>query len=386
MEDNHHKPLDACNLSLWKVGRATGAASTYFSPYRIGKDIYRDAGTRGANNPVKFAYKEVRQMHSRHYPKLIISIGTGKQRERTYEQKRGIVAFLVDPTGVLSDLENDFKQSMNAEEQHEEFQEVIERDNTAIKHKSTEAIRKAKQNDDAELNTKSNKTLKSEQAELITYVRFNVPLSHHEDGSDLSQVKLGDWHGENGWKTKQIMDSAVDRYLESEQDKLDRCADILVNTRHERQTTVRWESFALHIAYGCPLTCQELELESRVGLREHLIRDHGYVWQVPCVDHRGQNIKPWSCFWDECGEEVVSVFDSKEEFTEHLKHKHKKERPIIVDHEKLERLLDKGRKLKQPQSVSPTNTFRSQRQSGLSHRQTGFSQLLPSRRTNTFPR
>jgi len=222
-----------------------------------------------------------------------------------------------------------------------------------------------------------------DRTELITYVRFNVPVGT----GDLTSVKLGDWHGPNGGDTKAIMNDAVNQYLTTQQDQLDKCAEILVDVRHERQQTVRWESFALHMAYVCPEKCQELELESRLKLREHLIRDHGFVWQVPCKDRGGETVKEWSCFWDECGEKKVSVFDTEDHFREHLKQEHKNNHPKLVTHKQFEETLNKGRKVKQPLTMSPSATFTSRAQTGISARDTGLSTYtLPKSHTLPLPR
>lgn len=391
VDEPHRLPLEACNLPLWRVGRATSAAPTYFSPYHIGKDLHRDGGAGGANNPVKHAYNEVRQMHSQHYPRLIISIGTGVQREREYGRKSGIVAFLSDPSGVLSDFENDYKQSiLDAEKQHEEFSRTIEQENLlSIKNKNAGLADRGKhirRDERAPKVEKGDKLQKSGKAEPIAYVRFNVPVEEEFGEADLTSVKLGDWKGAEGTETRAIMEAAVNKYLESQQDKLDRCARILVNVRHERQKTVRWESFALHMAYHCPESCQELEFDSRRKLRKHLERDHGFVWQVPCKDRRRQSVAEpsgWSCFRDECGETQVSVFDSIDDFKAHMRRDHGIEKPRVVNQEDLEKILDRGRKVKQPRTMSPHTTFNSRKQSMLLNRQSSLMHRISTRRTNS---
>lgn len=68
---------------IWKIGRATAAAPTYFDPMKIGDDLYSDGGM-GYNNPAEEGYSEV--LHKEGFfqrsdctvpIRLFLSIGTG---------------------------------------------------------------------------------------------------------------------------------------------------------------------------------------------------------------------------------------------------------------------------------------------------------------------
>lgn len=86
---NPRTPGDADKEHIWKVGRATAAAPTFFEPIQIGEDFYSDGGL-GYNNPADEGYEEV--LHAEKYYKnsarqprgqtpvpirLLLSIGTG---------------------------------------------------------------------------------------------------------------------------------------------------------------------------------------------------------------------------------------------------------------------------------------------------------------------
>lgn len=336
------KPLPACNLPLWRVGRATTAAPTYFKPAQIGPEQYWDGGVQGANNPVEFAYNEVREMHVRHLPLLIISIGTGIPPQRDQSgKKRKFKKFMGNFRNVMQ-MNDEFKKAiLNSEAVHLKFK--------------------------AKLGEENKRTRKSAR---VKYHRFNVP-----EEFDITGTKLGDWHGLDGAYTTEKLRRSVEQYVAQThvEEKLDKCAEILVSIRRQRQCTERWERFALHLVYNCPEVddddgeCEEPELESRLELRQHLIREHGYVWQVPCRGPDGEIVFKFTCFWDDCGEQHVSGFKTEAQFIDHLIKEHNIQHPRVVQSKDFEAKLDEGRKIKPP-SVSPHQTFDAPRAT-----QTGFS-------------
>lgn len=79
------------DVKIWKVGRATSAAPTYFRPITIEGMKYIDGGLM-ANNPAKLSWAEVSSMH-RYHPsgkcsasnggiRFLVSMGTGKQADQ----------------------------------------------------------------------------------------------------------------------------------------------------------------------------------------------------------------------------------------------------------------------------------------------------------------
>jgi len=71
------------NFEMWKVGRSTSAAPTYFRPYKLetgtNKEYYSliDGGIY-ANNPAMCAYTETKHVYKSAADILVLSIGTGE--------------------------------------------------------------------------------------------------------------------------------------------------------------------------------------------------------------------------------------------------------------------------------------------------------------------
>lgn len=332
--ENHIKPYAPFELPLWMAGRATSAAPSYFQHMQIDNEKYWDGGAGGANNPVKYAFNEVRQMHPRHQPLLIVSIGTGIPKDPSTKRRK-----VIEHTGDMLQLNKDFKTAiLNSEAEHRSFERELGELNDRI---MSEARIKCVAKERA---TKA----------CVKYFRFNVPAA-----SNITDVKLGHWHGKRGAETILKLQNAVEDYLRQADASLQRCAEILVEARRERQLTEHWESFALHLVYGCQekvddRDCSEPDLDSRTELRRHLLRDHGIAWQVPCRDHTGKDIHGWTCLWGECGERYVTIFENKDDYIQHLKTQHWLSDPQVVGTRDFEEKLDSGRKRKPPMSPHPT--------------------------------
>ena len=71
--------MEEVNCTIWQAGRATSAASLFFSPIKIGNQWFTDGAT-GFNNPIN----EVMDEAQRIWPDMqtpierVVSIGTGK--------------------------------------------------------------------------------------------------------------------------------------------------------------------------------------------------------------------------------------------------------------------------------------------------------------------
>lgn len=289
-------------------------------------------------------------MHWKHEPALIISIGTGKPSKvgKPLEVAGSKLRALLP---IVDNLREVFETSkwfqglvLDSEGKHREFKNKVHGDN------GIDGI---------------NDRLTDQNVEPIIYCRFNIPPLQDVD---ITRIKLGEWKGENGNDTKAEMDRAIETYLKQAKvrDKMNTCAKKMVEVRRERQKTERWERFALNLVYSCPegrenvSRCKDLLFPSRLKLRQHGIRTHGFAWKVPCIDNSGAITHDWACYWDHCGERHVSVFNTEFEFSAHLNQQHKLERPQIRSQQWIEEWLDKGRQA-EPPLVSPSHTGFTQR-------------------------
>ena len=327
VKEKHIKSLNASDQPLWKIGRATSAAPTYFEAMEIGDETFKDGGLKQANNPVRLAYNEVKQMHWRHEPRLIISIGTGIKPAREEIDEDHLFENIRE---VWRDNKVFKRAILNSETQHEDF------------HNYLGVV---------------NKDLADE--DKVKYFRFNVPAGVPPE-FNITDIKLGEWKGKEGVETIHKMTDAVREYVGTQEERLENCAKELVRIRRQRQRTERWERFALHLVYCCPETgghCGGRLFDSRLKLRQHAVRTHGFVWQVPCVRSDGTTAHDWACYWEQC-ENQVSVFDTEDDLKKHLQEKHKMPTPAVVPRRQFEEWLDRGRHVLQP---SP-----SRQQTGLS--------------------
>ncbi|KAJ2976799.1 hypothetical protein NQ176_g4736 [Zarea fungicola] len=69
--------------TIWEAGRATSAAPTFFSAHKADNGFqYSDGGTI-ANNPTELGYQEARRLWPGRDVDLILSIGTGREKDLT---------------------------------------------------------------------------------------------------------------------------------------------------------------------------------------------------------------------------------------------------------------------------------------------------------------
>ncbi|KAI9678385.1 MAG: hypothetical protein M1822_008031 [Bathelium mastoideum] len=77
------EPINSKPVKIWEAGRATSAAPTFFSPYKMEDGLeYTDGGTI-ANNPTELGYQEAGRLWQGRKIDLLVSIGTGPERVLT---------------------------------------------------------------------------------------------------------------------------------------------------------------------------------------------------------------------------------------------------------------------------------------------------------------
>ena len=222
-------------IPIWKVGRATAAAPSYFEPMEIDDHKFLDGGV-GCNNPSFEAFQELMRMHN-HSPSVIghfMSIGTGSAE---FDLSGGS-----GWTNMLQNFRAIAKVVTNSEPPH---------DTLAQMH----------------------------QTYKLPYVRLDVT-------GDLGSLKMDTWRtkrsptrgqdrvgqlGEKGGdEERSLKDSPTEtlkehkntqdwirqetaRYLQEPEtaDKLQKTAEYLVQSRRDRASTARWEFYASGARYRC---------------------------------------------------------------------------------------------------------------------------------------
>lgn len=236
-------PAQAHDIPIWQVARATAAAPTYFKPMVIDGLEYLDGGF-GANNPCLEAYDEVKKMNNnaKRCVQYILSVGTGKNNEISRFKGDGIYRY-------LNYLNFARKWATDSEGIHEK-------------------IDKAKSD--------------LEKLDAFEYCRLNV-----EEG--LGRMKLDEWRTRRSlrWKaaakskTLETIRKHTENYLANEkvQEKIEKCAKILVEIRRERAESnpQRWERACYGAWYqcrvpGCPRG--EKKYHQRKDMQKHLLHKH----------------------------------------------------------------------------------------------------------------
>lgn len=287
---------------------------------------FKDGGL-GDNNPAALAADDISQIHGGRFPRLIVSIGTGKVSEEQLEKdpdrakrpkvSHGFLKYLKDSFGLLETLEN---IATDSERKHRDLEKHI-------------------------------RALRCANPKYPMYFRFNVP--------DITSIDLDEWKPSKGGRDTLLrLEEATKTYLarpDVQQDLLD-CATELVDLRRKRAETERWERFATDIVYCCPFKdCEtSLELASRDELRQHAFDGHEYVtWP----HHSARRC----CSAQDCDHipEGESDNDREEALLGHLQGDHEMKVPQLKTLHEMESWLDKGRT-----TIGEV----------LKKRQTGFSQ------------
>ena len=253
---------DASIAKVWEVARATSAAPLYFSKHTIDNGTpgtYIDGGM-GCNNPAELMSQEVHALHGR-VPELILSIGTGTKPPAQHDssqqanaRQHKVLNNARSVFGVLKRLPDIVTES---EECHIRLQD------------KNSGLRQARSHNS------------SGPSKYPIYSRFNVP--------GLGTIKLDAWESTDGsetpdgGKTLQELEAKTRTYLNTKAVRMsmEACAKELVLMRRERAKTERWEQFATHTTYRCPLKeeheCADKVFSNREQLRSHAAERHEFV-------------------------------------------------------------------------------------------------------------
>lgn len=307
----HLNPEPAHRVELCKVARATSAAPLYFDKIVIKGSDFKDGGL-GDNNPAAIAADDISQIHGGRYPRLIISIGTGKVSDeqlvtdpdlvKKSKISHGLLKYLKDNFGLLETLEN---IATDSERKHRDLERHI-------------------------------KALRCAHPKYPLYFRFNVP--------DITSIDLDEWKPSKGGRdTLKRLEDATRTYLarpDVQRDLL-QCATELVDLRRKRAETERWERFATDFIYWCPFGAEcetALELASRDELRQHAFDGHEYVtWP----HHSARRC----CSAQDCDHipEGDSDNEREEALLRHLRDDHEMKLPQLKTLHEMESWLDRGR-------------------------------------------
>lgn len=227
----------AHNIPIWKVGRATSAAPSYFDRIKIDGCAFIDGGF-GTNNPAHEAYQEVKQMHNNNVKAIgyLLSIGTGESHFNRGASGRwtNMLTMMRALPRLVTDCHNAHEILLSLED-----------------NGSDDGLR---------------------------YSRFNVQ-------KDLDKVNLDDWKKERGKRksTRDLIKDLTTKYLDGKvggipvMDELERVAKVLVHARRARAETARWEIVALGTRYRCvEKSCYSGHKykETSVQLRRHIMKRH----------------------------------------------------------------------------------------------------------------
>jgi hypothetical protein len=255
IESSKHKykllnPSPAHHEPLWQVARATSAAPFYFESIKIGERKFLDGGM-GANNPALLALGEIRHKH-RYSPALFVSIGAGVKHPLPKKKRM---------------------------DEAREFFSSDRTDDVSRKQFIKKYLELGRLSKDLMTDTEGimNDWLDACEGHGTPRRRFNV-----EHG--LGIIPIDDWRpAETGAITLEQIRNRTEEYLSDEEVRrdLDFCAQQLVEIRHRRSRTERWEMFATDLEYYCPhpecLDGDGCHYRVRDELRQHWKYHHDEV-------------------------------------------------------------------------------------------------------------
>ncbi|XP_028287558.1 calcium-independent phospholipase A2-gamma isoform X2 [Parambassis ranga] len=183
--------LGGCQHQLWQAIRATSAAPGYFQEFTLGNDLHQDGGLL-INNPTALAIHESKCLWPDTPLECVVSLGTGR-------------------------FETAGKNSTSY---------------TSLKTKLTNVISSA--TDTEEVHTMLDAFLPAN-----TYFRFNPYISEDISMDESRQEKLN------------MLQAEGMRYLERNEEKLNKVARILTREKSSNQRMTEWAKYRLDM-YGLP--------------------------------------------------------------------------------------------------------------------------------------
>ena len=232
------------DVKVWEVLRATSAAPSYFKPVKIGELKYRD-GAQWKSNPATEIFNEVvetyRSNSQRSIIKAFVSIGCGRGAKPAKSP--------------------------------------------VSRHKSTGSI-------SATFPWPDTGVVERRLSRKLHEAFFNFGGPH-----DLFDLEANEWRTDrNGNRTFNRIRESVERYCGEKtiKTRLKEAAHVLVNLRHHRAKTTKWERFALGAKYVCRLSILNTPKWERVYALS--ARKQGYIDEVDTA-----NAKPCERMFDDRG-------------------------------------------------------------------------------------
>lgn len=274
----------AHDIPIWKVGRATSAAPSFFEPAKIDGLKYVDGGF-GANNPGQEIYREVRRMNNNSKKAIgfFMSIGTG------LNETSGRIIDRIGLPQYLNYLKYMKKCATDSEKTHEYLLEFIETPKTYYRLNVDGGIGGMKLDD-----WRTRSKLRREVGCVIGKLRSHqkkAPESAQEEqeraeGKEIDGSSASDDSRIPGWfrprnKTLENISERTKVYLAQVevQEWLDECAQYLVENRRARVKSdlQRWEKACYSTWYQCNRDLcprAEKEYKRREELRAHFLDKH----------------------------------------------------------------------------------------------------------------
>lgn len=274
----------AHDIPIWKVGRATSAAPSFFEPAKIDGLKYVDGGF-GANNPGQEIYREVRRMNNNSKDAIgfLISIGTG------LNETSGRIIDGIGLPRYLNYLKFMKKCATDSEKTHEYLLEFIETTKTYYRLNVDKGIGGMKLDE-----WRTRGKLRREVGVVIGKLRSHKIKAREAaqeeqekaegveiDGSSASvDSRIPGWFRPRNITLENICKGTKD-YLDRAdvQQWLDECAKYLVENRRARAKSdlQRWEKACYSTWYQCNRDlCPRAEKEYKRSedLRAHFLDKH----------------------------------------------------------------------------------------------------------------
>lgn len=263
-------PGPADDELIWRIGRATAAAPTFFKPIRIGEDYYSDGGL-GYNNPAELAYEEVLYAEG-YFQTLANSLAIQPTISNRIPIPIPIKIFLSIGTG------GDDRNQRSEESRREPPTDL--NDNAPRRKRAKASVIKHFRNLTARLQGQATQVKRSDARVRLASRRDDWQYVRWVGGKDLERHKMDKWKsaraGSHG--TKVDIEKWIEEYMDNPVRRLEveSIAKTLVDIRRRRiqhQEGDRWQRFA-HCSHlsECP-RCHTTDYKvtgTKAKLAEHV--------------------------------------------------------------------------------------------------------------------